>query len=42
MTPRWLFDERKAIAINLPFSNKNEHFSKKRFARSYSSIQMVE
>ena len=28
MTPRWLFDERKAIAINLPFSNKNEHFSK--------------
>ena len=27
--PRWLFDERKTIAINLPFSNKNEHFSKK-------------
>ena len=23
------FDERKTIAINLPFSNKNEHFSKK-------------
>ena len=29
MIPRWLFDERKTIAINLPFSNKNEHFSKK-------------
>ena len=29
MIPRWLFDERKIIAINLPFSNKNEHFSKK-------------
>ena len=29
MIPRWLFDERKAIAINLAFSNKNEHFSKK-------------
>ena len=28
MIPRWLFDERKTIAINLPFSNKNEHFSK--------------
>ena len=27
--PRWFFDERKTIAINLPFSNKNEHFSKK-------------
>ena len=27
MIPRWLFDERKTI--NLPFSNKNEHFSKK-------------
>ena len=26
MIPRWLFDERKTIAINLPFSNKNEHF----------------
>ena len=25
MIPRWLFDERKAIAINLPFSDKNEH-----------------
>ena len=24
-----IFDERKTIAINLPFSNKNEHFSKK-------------
>ena len=29
MIPRWLFDERKTIAINLSFSNKNEHFSKK-------------
>ena len=28
MIPKWLFDERKTIAINLPFSNKNEHFSK--------------
>ena len=26
MIPRWLLDERKTIAINLPFSNKNEHF----------------
>ena len=25
---RWLFDERKTVAINLSFSNKNEHFSK--------------
>ena len=32
MMPRWLFDERKTIQINLSFSNKNEHFSKK-FAR---------
>ena len=23
MIPRWLFDERKTIAINFPFSNKN-------------------
>ena len=29
MIPRWLFDERKTIAINLPFLNKNIHFSKK-------------
>ena len=29
MIRRWLFDERKTIAINLPSSNKNEHFSKK-------------
>ena len=29
MMPRWLFDERKIIAIDLSFSNKNEHFSKK-------------
>ena len=28
MIPRWLFDERKTIAINLPFLNKNIHFSK--------------
>ena len=25
----WVFDERETIAINWPFSNKNEHFSKK-------------
>ena len=29
MIPRWLFDERKTIMINLAFSNRNEHFSKK-------------
>ena len=29
MMPRWLFDERKTIAIKTLFSNKNEHFSKK-------------
>ena len=29
MIPRWLFDEMKTIVINLPFLNKNEHFSKK-------------
>ena len=29
MIPRWLFDERKTIVINLPLSNNNEHFSKK-------------
>ena len=28
MISKWLFDERKTIAINFPFSNKNEHFSK--------------
>ena len=28
MIPRWLFDERKTVVINLPFSNKNEHFPK--------------
>ena len=27
--PRWHFDERKTVVINLPFSNKNEHFPKK-------------
>ena len=26
MIPRCFFDERKAVAINWPFSNKNEHF----------------
>ena len=29
MIPRWLVDGRKTIAINLPFSNENKHFSKK-------------
>ena len=29
LIPRWLFVDRKTVAINLPFSNKNEHFSKK-------------
>ena len=29
MIPRQLFDERKTVAIDLPFSNKNEYFSKK-------------
>ena len=33
MVPRWLFDERKTSAINLPFSNKSKHFSKKREVR---------
>ena len=33
MIPRWLFDERKTIAHNLPFSNKNEHFSKNFFEK---------
>ena len=28
MIPRWLFNERKTVAINLSFSNKYEHFSK--------------
>ena len=28
MIPRWFFDERKTVVINLPFSNKNEHFSR--------------
>ena len=26
ITPKWYFEERKAVAMNLPFSNKNEHF----------------
>ena len=29
MIPRWLFNERKTVAINLSFSSKTEHFSKK-------------
>ena len=29
LIPTWLFVERKTVAINLLFSNKNEHFSKK-------------
>ena len=29
MIPRWLFDERKIVLINLPFSKKNEQFSKR-------------
>ena len=29
MIPRWIFDERKTVAINIPFSNKNKHISKK-------------
>ena len=29
MIPRWLFGERKTVVINLPSSNKSEHFSKK-------------
>ena len=28
MIPNWIFDKRKAVAINLPFSNKNDYFSK--------------
>ena len=28
MIPNWIFDQRKAVAINLPFSNKNDYFSK--------------
>ena len=28
MITRWLFDERKTISINLPFSDKNVHFPK--------------
>ena len=26
MIPRWFFDERQIVMINLAFSNKNEHF----------------
>ena len=29
LIPKWLFDERKALVINLPSSNKNEHFLKR-------------
>ena len=28
MMPKWLFDKRKTVAINLSFSNKNELFQK--------------
>ena len=28
MIPSCIFDQRKAVAINLPFSNKNDYFSK--------------
>ena len=28
MIPRWFFNERKTVAINLPFSDKKQHFSK--------------
>ena len=37
MIPRWLFDERNKIAINLHFSNKNEHFSKKFCEKFYTN-----
>ena len=33
MMPKWLFDKRKTVAINLSFSNKNE-LSQKSLARS--------
>ena len=29
MIPGWFFDERKTVLLSLPFSNKNEHFSKR-------------
>ena len=29
MIPRWLFGQIKTVVIDLPFSNKSEHFSKK-------------
>ena len=37
MIPRWLFDEGKTVAINLSFSNKNEHFSKKFCEKFYTN-----
>ena len=40
MILRWLLDERKTVAINLPFSNKTEHFSKKFCEKLESFIQM--
>ena len=33
MILRWFFNERKIVVINLPFSNKNEDFSKKLFEK---------
>ena len=38
--PRWLFDERKTILINLLFSNKNDKFQKS-FGRRQRFIPMV-
>ena len=40
MILRWLFDKRKTVAINLPFSSKTEHFSKKFCEKLESFIQM--
>ena len=39
LIPWWLFDERKTVAINLPFSEKNEHFSKN-FARNFGRVKI--
>ena len=38
MIPRWLFDERKTVLINLPFSNKMNTFQKS-FVRSFIQMQ---
>ena len=40
MIPRWLFDERKTVLINLPFSNKNEHFSEKFCEKFYTNAKV--